>query len=379
MSKRGDNIRHRGDGRWEAKYIKEYRGGRAVYGYLYGHTYSEVKRKRDQLLVPGLQDTRTEPSAPSLQSISDQFLIRQASLVKPSTLARYRSILRVHLLPAFGNTTPAAITTEHLERFVLRLRTAASTPAVSKGLSEKTVRDIVTLLRAILSFAAERGWPSGVVGRVALPRSVRPTVTILSPADQSALEAYARANPSGETAGILLALFAGLRIGEVCALRWGDVDLARSQLTVRGTLQRIPCETGEKKTAVVMGTPKSERSGRTVPLPPFLSEWLLSLRAADSTWLLTGRETYLEPRVYSRKYGRHLAACGLPSYTFHALRHTFATRAVEQGFDTKTLSELLGHAGVKLTLERYVHPSAELKRAYMEKLQPLQSEWKREG
>ena len=175
--------------------------------------------------------------------------------------------------------------------------------------------------------------------------------------------------------GVLLTLYTGLRIGELCALRFCDIDLEEGLLEVNGTMLRIR-ETrpnGPARTRLLIDVPKTRSSKRKIPLSQFFVTEISALRrrAGRATdYLLTASEQFIEPRNYYERYQRMLREAGLPSHSFHALRHTFATRCIENGLDPKSVSELLGHANVRITLERYVHPSLEGKRKFLERFSP---------
>ena len=171
--------------------------------------------------------------------------------------------------------------------------------------------------------------------------------------------------------GVLLMLLSGVRIGELCALKWENVDLKERTMRVSSTLQRLRNTEAdnEKRTRIVVSTPKSETSMRTIPLTDHVIR--LCERFADkntSAFILTGTEDYMEPRVLQYRIEKYTKECGLDGVHAHTLRHTFATRAVEVGFEIKSLSEILGHSNTTITLERYVHSSMELKRSNMDKL-----------
>ena len=167
----------------------------------------------------------------------------------------------------------------------------------------------------------------------------------------------------------------------ICALKKDAFDFDNCTVAVKNTLQRIMQENGEERTTkLILSSPKSDSSARVIPLSKAFSEWLRKLYSelSDEAYVITGTDSCIEPRTYYRKYMAYLRECELDGhgYTFHALRHTFATEAIRNGMNAKSLSEILGHSGVKITLERYVHPSFEQKKQEMEKLMlchPLQS------
>ena len=188
---------------------------------------------------------------------------------------------------------------------------------------------------------------------------------VLSPEEQKILTAYLQQDTDIYKFGILLALYTGLRVGELCALRWEDITA--DCVCVTKTVQRLRNpDTG--KSVLVIGSPKSVSSNRKIPLPGFLIPYIEAFRQEEGSVLYTSRRDYAEPRSIQYKFNIMTAHCGLGDVTVHTLRHTFATRCIEAGFDIKSLSEILGHADIKTTLNRYVHSSMELKRRNMEKL-----------
>ena len=194
---------------------------------------------------------------------------------------------------------------------------------------------------------------------------------VLSPAEQKRLMKYLFEDMDSCKFGVLLALLTGMRIGEICALRWDDINLKDKTIRVHATMQRLKNidSVVEGKTKIIIGSPKSDKSNRIIPMTgqtALLCERMQTKSKAD--FVLTGTEQFMEPRTLQYRLKKYTAACGLEGVHFHTLRHTFATRAVEVGFDVKTLSEILGHSTTTVTLERYVHSSLELKRTNMNKL-----------
>lgn len=191
--------------------------------------------------------------------------------------------------------------------------------------------------------------------------------------EQSRLCQYLYANLNAPNLGILICLFTGLRLGEICALRWEDISLSERTIHVHQTMQRIQtgCAAGPR-TKVIVTTPKSPCSIRTIPLPDDIAAVIAGVRSSAIGYFLTGREDQsIEPRTMQNHFKRVLNACAIDTANYHTLRHTFATRCVELGFDVKTLSEILGHASINITMNRYVHPSMELKRENMQRLSVL--------
>ena len=166
--------------------------------------------------------------------------------------------------------------------------------------------------------------------------------------------------------GVLVALYTGLRVGELCALKWDDIE--EDSITVRHTIQRLQKNNGSG-TELFIGAPKTNTSIRKIPIPSFLKEKFKFYRqlGANQEYFLGYRDKHIaEPRRMQYKFRKYLEAAGIEKANFHCLRHTFATRAVELGFEIKSLSELLGHANVQITLQKYVHSSFALKQDNME-------------
>jgi integrase len=180
-----------------------------------------------------------------------------------------------------------------------------------------------------------------------------------------------RNNPTPTACGILLTMFTGLRIGELCALEWKDIDFNERVLHVTKAVQRISQFGGKAKTNLKVITPKSATSVRDIPLPDFLMKLLENFKGEDDNFVASGSTKICEPRCFTNRYKALLKKANVPSLKFHSLRHTFATNALHQNFDIKTLSEILGHANASITMQVYVHSSMERKAACMSRLQEL--------
>lgn len=233
------------------------------------------------------------------------------------------------------------------------------------------MHDILVVLHGILKFTASKGLVSLDTVQINYPKVGKKELRILSRDEQKRFVSYLRADIDPCKFGILLALCTGLRIGELCALRWECVSAKDRTIRVVSTLQRLrdTSLSQSTRTRVVIGSPKSDRSARVIPLTDYTVRLCGYMRPQDAgAYVLTGTETFMEPRVLQYRLEKYTQACGLEGVHFHTLRHTFATRAVEVGFEIKSLSEILGHASVTITLDRYVHSSLELKRKNMQKL-----------
>lgn len=365
MPKRGENIYKRKDGRWEARYIKAYDlSGKIRYGSCYGKTYTEAKEKANKIKAALLNNKliSTTDDHHRFLYFCDQWLWMQKSRVKSSTYARYDTALERHIKPALGGFFPLALNTQAVESFKQAL--------LEERLASKTVKDILVILRSVLIFTAKQ-FPNGFPAiEIKYPREVKKEVRVLSVEEQKRFSSYLQQDLDCCKFGVLLALMTGLRLGELCALRWENISMCDRTLQVSATIQRLPClEDNTRKTQLVIGSPKSDTSSRIIPLPEGAIRLCNAIGVRKSTtYLLTGTNCYMEPRTLQYRMQKYLKDCNLERVHFHTLRHTFATRCVEAGFEIKSLSEILGHSSTGITMERYVHSSIELKRANMDKL-----------
>lgn len=384
MPRKGENIYKRKDGRWEGRYIKgRSPDGKSIYKSVYGKTYRIAKEKLQSAAV----DCRITPqdcSIPAVPtftvnqtqncdfgSVAQDWLSSLHLQVKDSTYMKYRNLLQSYLLPEFENSPLHTVTAESLRDHCNTLLTEGGTE--QKGLSSKTVNDALSVFRCVIRYAQAKGFPTACTGKEITVKHVSKELSIIPKDEQECLYRYLKENPSGKNLGILISMFTGLRLGEVCALKWDDISIQRKTLCVHQTMQRVQVEGNpEKKTEVLITTPKSVCSIRTIPLPDNLRAIIEKDYPCRCGYIMTGSDSkYVEPRGLERYFKRVLKWTGLTSVNFHALRHTFATRCVEVGFDVKTLSEILGHANVSITMDLYVHPTMEMKSENMKKLSDL--------
>ena len=371
MPRKGENIYKRKDGRWEARYIHHYENGKAKYRYVYANTYTEAKLKRQEEMV---QPENIIPSPvrrlACFSEIAKLWLGDVKGSVKESTYTRYVRIVENYLLPTLGEIRIAKIDSAQINAFVQSLSETGG--CRKNGLAPKTVADILCVWKTIWVFGAAREYPCPEFKRLHLPQKKVQKISILNENSRERIEQQLLNSGDSTSLGILFTIFTGVRIGELCGLRWGDIDLLNGVAHIHRTVERIADldPASAKKTKVVITEPKTENSIREIPLQSFLVEHLRKFRCADDCYLLTGKPRCIEPHTCYVRYRRFLEKNGIEYYTFHALRHTFATRCVEAGFDIKTLSEILGHSNVATTMTFYVHPTMQMKRSQMEMLTP---------
>ena len=311
----------------------------------------------------------------NISSLTRQYLVARRPFLKESSYAHYVELAENYIEPYVGKLLFEELDNNTAVKYVSQLKTNGKTSGKG-GLSDKTIRDVCSLLKSVYNLASENGkCPSDIrFPRFAIAKSSRTKSQILTSEHQKQLEAYLMNNRCPENLGIMLCLYTGMRIGEICALKWSDVDLDSCLINVNKTVLRIrntQVRGKQPKTVIVTGTPKTESSQRTIPMPKVIGELLKTegKHLSGDYYVATCSTRLMEPRRYYEKYKTILRKCGITrNYTFHALRHTYATRCIESGIDPKVVSELLGHSSVTITLNRYVHPTMEMKKRCVERL-----------
>ncbi len=371
MPKKGENIYKRKDNRWEARYIKSYRpDGTPQYGYCYGKSYREAKQKVTVAKATWLLGVPTQNTSNKQRFAfyCDQWLQISRNRIRESTYVKYKGVLKNHIIPHLGGYLLHALTPIVVEQFSNDL-------LYTKKLSPKTVKDTLTLLRSIIQYAINQLPESLPMIQIVYPKVPKHEMRVLSREEQSCFVQYLLHDMDSYKFGVLLSLLTGIRIGELCALRWKNISLTEKTVTINETMQRLQStqEHGPNKTKIFIGQPKSNHSARTIPLSECVVELCKTQQCTNpSAFVLTGEtDRFVEPRLMQYRLERYTEDCELQGVHFHTLRHTFATRCVEVDFEIKSLSEILGHSSPRITLEQYVHSSIELKRINMNKLPAL--------
>lgn len=360
MSKRGDSIYLRKDGLWEARYVKEIDiNGKKKYGSVYAHSHREAKAKRQDAMDHILLYQRPPSTRKiTVKDLAQEWLLVNCNRLKPSSVQRYQGFLKNHIEPVLGSVPVLYLTTVMLHQFAAN--------RLEAGLAPQTVNAILTVIHSILKYGNRQY-------QLPLPEIIylsneKKEMRVLSLDEQKKMVNYLRMDTDIYKLGVLVALYTGIRIGELCALKWEDID--GDSIKIRRTMQRLQKMSGTG-TEMFIGTPKTKTSVRTIPIPSFLKEIIDTFRKpelADAYFLARHSKEVIEPRTMQYRFKRYLKEAGIEKANFHALRHTFATRCVEAGFEIKSLSEILGHANVQTTLNKYVHSSFALKQSNMELL-----------
>lgn len=360
MPRHGENIFKRKDGRWEGRYIaSRNENGKAVYKSVYAKTYSQVKSK--------LNTAKSEKSniksskMDTLEELLFYWFDFNYSKNKRTTNDKYLFLIEKHIVTSIGNIKLSKINSLIINKFV---------DNKSKHLSNSYVRTMAVIIKSALELGIKEKLVFVPNLDIHLPKIEKVELPILSVPEQGLLDEYIMNNLNCTTLGIYLSLYAGLRIGEVCALRWNDIDFVNSVIKVKSTVVRIKSKDG--KNYYDISDAKTASSVREVPIFSKLLVPLLKMKEkSKSPFVISTNECFVNKRTFEYRYHKVMKNAGVTDINFHALRHSFATRCVECGVDIKSLSEMLGHANVTITLNTYVHSSMELKKLQIEKLNNL--------
>ena len=285
------------------------------------------------------------------------WLIEKKEYIKESTYANYSNNIFNHIIPKLGNYYLQDLNHKIIQDFLLNLFKNGRKDG-NGGLSEKTVKDITIIVKGSLKKAINEEKIRHFELSFIYPRDNKETkIYVLSKSEQNKLTNFVLNNLNNRNIGLLISLYSGLRIGELCALQWNDIDFKRNILSVNKTIQRVYIKDKETNISkVIISSPKTKNANREIPINKDFSEVLKKVKTNDNDFVITGNNKYLEPRTYRKYFNKLLRLARINCFNFHSLRHTFATNCISLGVDYKTVSELLGHANVNITLNLYVHP-----------------------
>lgn len=283
--------------------------------------------------------------------------------IKESTYANYSNIISNHIAPDLGKYHLDELSNKIIQNFLLDKYKNGRLDN-SGGLSNKTIRDIIAIVKSSLKYALKEGLINSLSLDFIYPKTTqKDKIYTLSKQEQDKLTNYIIENESAKSLGILLSLYSGIRIGELCALQWSDIDFKTNVLHINKTLQRVYIKDHKIKTSkIIITNPKTHNAEREIPLNKDFSKELKKYRTNSDDYLLSCRNKWIEPRTYRRFFEKVLKQADIEKINFHGLRHTFATNCIKLGVDYKTVSELLGHATVNITLNLYVHPQMSQKK-----------------
>jgi integrase len=365
MPRRGENIYKRKDGRWEGRRLKK----DGKYQYFYSSSYKGVKEKIKQTPEAiGTHKKQANATNPNAVDLLEAWLKDTAPRVKPSTYESYYRCMNKYVIPFYQNNRYSKITEDSVFRFTRLIREETD-------LADSSRRKILSIFKIALREVL-KGSPEyiTIIELIKPPKQADKEVEVFSMKDQRSIEQAALRHESKQAIGIVLCFYTGIRLGELCALKWKDIDMEAGTLSINRTVSRVQTyDEGKDKTELFVGSPKSRKSLRKIPLPEFLFVMLKKYvgKYEEEDYIFSGNQFPYDPRRFQKLYKRILTDAGVTDRKFHAIRHTFATRALELGVDIKTISELLGHSSVSITLNIYAHSLMEQKKAAIEKFNDL--------
>lgn len=361
MAKKGLNIYKRKDGRWEGRMLLENAEGKKKYRSIYAHSYSETRKKLLELSV-SCQKPTGKPLL-TVQQVMEQWLNDRHYIWKESTYSCYRQLVNRYFAGSIGMISAREFTNIKFHAFLRGIKCVDGSPA-----SLSYLHNIgAAVIQAFYHANREYHYELPVLKNIKVPGGGR---NLVLPADteMQRLRSYLYRHKEDSTCiGILVAYYTGIRLGELCALKWGDIDFTRGNLTVSSNMQRVRNFTSsEAKTDIRIQPPKTATSFRTIPLPDELILLLQQSKRKEADYIIQGRNReWAEARTVQYRFQSILKECEIEHFKFHMLRHHFATACIQCGFDVKSLSEILGHATVQTTLNLYVHSSMNQKRKLM--------------
>ena len=319
----------------------------------------KYKNSKSNMKVHYLVSQNDNNSSPLLFStVANEWLCSETQQLKESTIATYTHKLNKYIIPYFGENGITNINTQEIYHFI--------NDALSNNLSRKYVSYLYRIIRAIYHFAEKKYGIKDITTDISIRAREYHSIDILNVRQQEELIKYFSTHQTPTTLAVALSYYAGLRIGEICALRWDDIDLNERMIYVNKTIQRIQCKGENQKTKIIITSPKSDSSTREIPIPPCLYNMILTFPKEQNQYIISQSAEPIEPRTLQYRFSRLLESAGLDHIRFHSLRHMFASNALALGFDVKALSEILGHSSANITLKTYVHSSTQVKRTYMD-------------
>lgn len=349
MPRRGENIRKRNDGRWEGRYLPEGSANKK-YHSVYASTYTEVKMKleREKINSRSKIPEKNSQNNITFRYIAEEWLQEVHANRKHATYVKYRNTYNLYIDEKLGSEYINQLNSEKIRKII------------PKEISYSVQKTIYCIINQICYYGNQHYQTLYNKFQKGLNDSKKNSVVILTLSEQARLINSLYADLDISRLGILLCLSTGIRLGEVCALRWDDIDMELKTLHINRTVQRLKVFESGKKTKLIESVPKSACSRREIPLS---DEMFLLLKPHwnEGKYVL-GKNEPMDPRTLQYRFKKYLREAGVEEKNFHVLRHTFATNCIDSGADIKCVSELLGHADVQITLNRYVHPSMDKKR-----------------
>ena len=359
--RKGESIFKRKDGRFEARYVKKYVNGRAIYGSVYAKNYNECKQKRNNIIISKNIEkivTKERKKVNDLNNLIDNWLLSKKNILKESSITKYYNTFEEHIKNDIGKIKINKLNSEIVNNYIKdKLKNGKLDK--SGGLSNNSVCTIVSILKQVFK---ENNINIDII-------KIKPMIgtgKTLYKEEKINLENYLKNINNNISIGILLSLYLGLRRSEICGLKLSDIDVNNKVININRIVSRVKSFDTKNKTKLILTSPKTSKSKRILPIPDKLFLFLKNIKINNNEdiYLLTKSNKYMDPRVFYHHYKSFLNAINI-NHTLHDLRHTFATDCIELGIDYKSLMELLGHSNVSTTMNVYVHPSLTNKRTFI--------------
>lgn len=362
MPRHGENIFKRKDNRWEGRYISHYdNNGKAVYKSVYAKTYRDTKIKLESAKEQNGKITENQ-SIKTFKDLLYYWLEFNNAKNKNSTQDKYEYMIRKYIVPYLGGIAINKINVVLINKFI---------DEKLQELSKSYVRTMAIILKSTIQLAAKERVINVTNFDIIIPIAEKSELSILQPIEQKKLESYLLSNMNCSNLGIYISLYSGLRLGEVCALKWDDIDFVNQIIKVRSTIVRVK-NSENNGTHLEIGKPKTASSNRDVPITDNLFILLKQIHQNSySQYVISTSDDFVSTRTFEDRFQRVLRKANIQKYNYHSLRHTFATNCVICGVDVKSLSEILGHSNVSITLNTYVHSSMDLKKKQLKKLESM--------
>lgn len=318
-------------------------------------------------------EVSTEVNQKIFRNYASYWLMKKKYEVRESTFANYCNLLNNTIIPCLGDIPCENFNNKIIQQFAYWAKEKGGSE--QKGVSEHYIKDCLLIIKAIIKDGQDENvFPDFGLKRIKVPKTlmIESTKKTYTEEEYKKIIKYILDNISPRSLGVLIGIFTGMRIGEICALKWDDIDFKDKIINVNKTVQRIYNQLDEFEKSKIVITPcKTENSQRSVPIAADLYKMLKALRTNGGDYVLTGTTKLIEPRTFRKFYTKMMNDCGVAPIKFHSLRHTFASINIENGTDVKTISEILGHSDIAITLQTYTHTSNKAKAKAIDKFNKM--------
>lgn len=311
----------------------------------------------------------TEVNNKIFRNYAGYWLERKKYEVRESTFANYTNLFLNNIIPCLGDIPCEQFNNKLIQMFAYWCKDKGGKDG--KGISEHYIKDSLLLVKAVIRDGQDEGvFPDFAFKQIKIPKTlqIETQKQVYTEKEYQKIIDYILKNISSKSVGILLGIYTGMRIGEICALQWKDINFEEQIINVNKTIQRIYNPLDELEPSKIVITPgKTKNSIRQIPITNDIVQILKTIKNEDSFYILSNSKKPIEPRTYRKFYNKFMKETGVEPIKFHALRHTFASINIENGADVKTISDILGHSDIAITLKTYTHTSQKAKEKAIQK------------